>query len=161
MKKNSGRKTRFQQRRTLRLTVEEDDRLSRQAATAGISVSEYMRRLFFGGRPIVAKTDGQTIRELRLSVGPGQEALERQLLRQLGLTAGGGAAAVTVTFGPQAREGCAVYLTPDCARRQRVDYIWRDGESPAPEEPLLAALHRAGRLPDVGVKSAETLDIGP
>jgi hypothetical protein len=42
-----------------------------------------------------------------------------------------------------------------------VDYIWRDGESPAPEEPLLAALHRAGRLPDVGVKSAETLDIGP
>ena len=96
-----------------------------------------------------------------LCVGPGQEALERQLLRQLGLTAGGGAAAVTVTFGPQAREGCAVYLTPDCARRQRVDYIWRDGESPAPEEPLLAALHRAGRLPDVGVKSAETLDIGP
>ncbi|WP_300831949.1 hypothetical protein [uncultured Bilophila sp.] len=65
MKKNSGRKTRFQQRRTLRLTVEEDERLSRQAATAGISVSEYMRRLFFGGRPIVAKTDGQTIRELR------------------------------------------------------------------------------------------------
>ena len=90
-----------------------------------------------------------------------EEALERQLLRQLGLTVGGGAAAVTVTFGPQAREGCAVYLTPDCARRQRVDYIWRDGESPAPEEPLLAALHRAGRLPDVGVKSAETLDIGP
>ena len=81
--------------------------------------------------------------------------------RQLGLTTGGGPAAVTVTFGPQAREGCAVYLTPDCARRQRVDYIWRDGESPAPEEPLLAALHRAGRLPDVGVKSAETLDIGP
>ena len=75
--------------------------------------------------------------------------------------AGDTAAAVTVTFGPQAREGCAVYLTPDCARRQRVDYIWRDGESPAPEEPLLAALHRAGRLPDVGVKSAETLDIGP
>lgn len=103
----------------------------------------------------------ERFRHLRLSVGPGQEALERQLLRQLGLTTGGGAAAVTVTFGPQAREGCAVYLTPDCARRQRVDYIWRDGESPAPEEPLLAALHRAGRLPDVGVKSAETLDIGP
>ena len=89
------------------------------------------------------------------------DGLRLALLRQLGLTTGGGAAAVTVTFGPQAREGCAVYLTPDCARRQRVDYIWRDGESPAPEEPLLAALHRAGRLPDVGVKSAETLDIGP
>ena len=47
------------------LTGEEDARLSGQAAIAGISVSEYMRRLFFGGRPLVAKTDGQTIRELR------------------------------------------------------------------------------------------------
>lgn len=55
----------FQRRRTLRLTSEEDEKLTRQAATAGISVSEYMRRLFFGGRPIVAKTDDQTIRELR------------------------------------------------------------------------------------------------
>lgn len=56
---------RFQRRRTLRLTVEEDERLTRQAVTAGISISEYMRRLFFGGRPIIAKTDDQTIRELR------------------------------------------------------------------------------------------------
>ncbi len=56
---------RFQRRRTLRLTVEEDERLTRQAVTAGISVSEYMRRLFFGGRPIIAGTDDQTIRELR------------------------------------------------------------------------------------------------
>ena len=56
---------RFQRRRTLRLTVEEDERLTRQAVTAGISVSEYMRRLFFGGRPIIARTDDQTIRELR------------------------------------------------------------------------------------------------
>ena len=110
---------------------------------------------------LAAQVLARRFRHLRLETGAEQEALERQLLRQLGLTAGGGAAAVTVTFGPQAREGCAVYLTPDCARRQRVDYIWRDGESPAPEEPLLAALHRAGRLPDVGVKSAETLDIGP
>ena len=55
----------FQRRRTLRLTVEEDERLTRQAVTAGISVSEYMRRLFFGGRPIIARTDDQTIRELR------------------------------------------------------------------------------------------------
>ena len=39
--------------------------MSGQAAIAGISVSEYMRRLFFGGRPLVAKTDGQTLRELR------------------------------------------------------------------------------------------------
>lgn len=57
--------SRLQRRRTLRLTAEEEDRLTRQATTAGISVSEYMRRLFFGGRPIIAKTDDQTIRELR------------------------------------------------------------------------------------------------
>ena len=56
---------RFQRRRTLRLTAEEDERITRQAKTAGISVSEYMRRLFFGGRPIIARTDDQTIRELR------------------------------------------------------------------------------------------------
>ena len=49
----------------MRLTAAEDTRLEEQAGMAGISVSEYMRRLFFGGRPIVAKTDGQTIRELR------------------------------------------------------------------------------------------------
>lgn len=57
--------SRFQKRRTLRLTVEEDERLSRQASIAGISISEYMRRLFFGSRPIIARTDDQTIRELR------------------------------------------------------------------------------------------------
>ena len=65
MKKNSGRGTRFQHRRTVRLTAAEDEKLTRQAATTGISVSEYMRRLFFGGRPIIARTDDQTIRELR------------------------------------------------------------------------------------------------
>ena len=56
---------RFQKRRTLRLTAEEDEKLTRQAVTAGISVSEYMRRLFFGGRAIIARTDDQTIRKLR------------------------------------------------------------------------------------------------
>lgn len=65
MKKNSGRGTRFQHRRTVRLTAAEDEKLTRQAATAGISVSEYMRRLFFGGRPIIVRTDDQTVRELR------------------------------------------------------------------------------------------------
>ena len=65
MKAKAKTLARFQCRRTLRLTGEEDARLSGQAAIAGISVSEYMRRLFFGGRPLVAKTDGQTIRELR------------------------------------------------------------------------------------------------
>lgn len=56
---------RFQRRRTLRFTAEEDERLNRQAATAGISVFEYRRRLFFGGRPLIAKTDDQAIRERR------------------------------------------------------------------------------------------------
>ena len=65
MKAKDKTLARFQCRRTLRLTGEEDARLSGQAAIAGISVSEYMRRLFFGGRPLVAKTDGQTIREWR------------------------------------------------------------------------------------------------
>ena len=65
MKAKDKTLARFQCCRTLRLTGEEDARLSGQAAIAGISVSEYMRRLFFGGRPLVAKTDGQTIRELR------------------------------------------------------------------------------------------------
>ncbi|WP_407643775.1 plasmid mobilization protein [Desulfovibrio porci] len=47
------------------LTAAEDEKLTRQAATAGVSVSEYTRRLLFGGRPIIARTDDQTIRELR------------------------------------------------------------------------------------------------
>ena len=36
-----------------------------------------------------ARVLAERFRHLRLSVGPGQEALERQLLRQLGLTTGG------------------------------------------------------------------------
>lgn len=47
------------------MTTAEDERLREQAASVGLSVSEYMRRLMFGGRPIVAKTDSQSIRELR------------------------------------------------------------------------------------------------
>jgi hypothetical protein len=65
MKTKDGKAARFQRRRTLRLSAEEDARLERQAAVAGISVSEYMRRLFFGGRPVIARTDDRTIRELR------------------------------------------------------------------------------------------------
>lgn len=65
MKKSCNPGAKFQRRRTLRLTAGEDERLAAQAACAGISVSEYMRRLFFGGRPIIAKTDDQTIRDLR------------------------------------------------------------------------------------------------
>jgi hypothetical protein len=65
MKTKDTARAKFQRRRTLRLTAEEDARLERQAAVAGISVSEYMRRLFFGGRLVIARTDDQTIRELR------------------------------------------------------------------------------------------------
>jgi hypothetical protein len=65
MKAKDKDRAKFQRRRTFRLTAEEDARIEKQAASAGISVSEYMRRLFFGGRPIVAKTDEQAIRELR------------------------------------------------------------------------------------------------
>jgi hypothetical protein len=65
MKAKDGKTARFQRRRTLRLTAEEDARIERQAAIAGISASEYMRRLFFGGRPVIARTDDQTMRELR------------------------------------------------------------------------------------------------
>jgi hypothetical protein len=63
--KDNNRVLRFHRRRTLRLSEHEDARLVDQAGMAGLSVSEYMRRLFFGGRPIVARTDEQMIRELR------------------------------------------------------------------------------------------------
>ena len=47
------------------MTAAEGEILKEQADSAGLSVSEYMRRIMFGGRPIVARTDSQTIRELR------------------------------------------------------------------------------------------------
>lgn len=62
MKEKTGR---FPSRRTVRMTAEENERLREQASNAGLSVAEYMRRLMFGGRPIIARTDMQTIRELR------------------------------------------------------------------------------------------------
>ena len=65
MEDESNGRGRFEARRTLRLSVEENERLTRQADAAGISVSEYIRRICFGGRPITSRTDNQTIRELR------------------------------------------------------------------------------------------------
>ncbi len=59
------RATKYQCRRTVRITRAEDEKLREFAAKVGIPVSEYMRRLFFGGRPIVAKADDQMIKELR------------------------------------------------------------------------------------------------
>ena len=65
MEDESNGKGRFEARRTLRLSAEENERLARQADAASISISEYIRRLCFGGRPITSRTDSQTIRELR------------------------------------------------------------------------------------------------
>ena len=65
MEDESNGRGRFETRRTLRLSAEENERLVRQADVAGISVSEYIRRLCFGGRPITSRTDSQSIRELR------------------------------------------------------------------------------------------------
>ena len=65
MEDESNGRGRFEARRTLRLSAEENEILARQADAAGISVSEYIRRLCFGGRPITSRTDSQTIRELR------------------------------------------------------------------------------------------------
>ena len=65
MEDESNGRGRFETRRTLRLSAEENERLARQADAAGISVSEYIRRLCFGCRPITSRTDSQTIRELR------------------------------------------------------------------------------------------------
>ena len=50
---------------TLRVSQEEKNRVEEQAANAGLSVSEYMRRRVFGGRPVVAVTDEAMLRELR------------------------------------------------------------------------------------------------
>ena len=50
---------------TIRVTEAEKNRLLGQAEIAGLSLSEYMRRRFFGGRPLVAYTDAMLASELR------------------------------------------------------------------------------------------------
>ena len=50
---------------TLRVSTEEKERVEEQAGLAGLSVSEYMRRTIFGGRPVVAAADEAMLRELR------------------------------------------------------------------------------------------------
>ena len=64
-KKGGSRPAKFQRRRTLRLTDYEDALLSEQAGIAGLSMSEYMRRRVFGGRPIIAHADLMVVREIR------------------------------------------------------------------------------------------------
>ena len=50
---------------SMRISAKQKARLAVRADVAGLSVSEYMRRCFFGGKPIVAHIDETMIRELR------------------------------------------------------------------------------------------------
>lgn len=50
---------------SVRVSAAEKTRLQAQADAAGLSLSAYLRRRFFGGRPIVARTDLGAVAELR------------------------------------------------------------------------------------------------
>ncbi len=50
---------------TVRFMDKELELLTRQSEVAELSLSEYIRRRLFGGRPLVAHTDANTVRELR------------------------------------------------------------------------------------------------
>lgn len=52
------------ERVTLRLAADEKDRLKSDADLAGLSVSEIVRRHYFG-RPVIANADAAMIKELR------------------------------------------------------------------------------------------------
>lgn len=65
MKAKGSREIRYPHRHTVRFSETEEASLRGQASSAGLTLSEYLRRRLFGGRPIVARTDDQTTRELR------------------------------------------------------------------------------------------------
>lgn len=71
---------------TLRVSQEEKKRAEEQATSAGHSVSEYMHRRVFGGRPVVALTDEAMLRELRRVGGLLKHNFET--VRQTGMEAG-------------------------------------------------------------------------
>lgn len=71
---------------TLRVSQEEKKRAEEQATNAGLSVSEYMRRRVFGGRPVVALTDEAMLRELRRVGGLLKHNFET--VRQAGMEVG-------------------------------------------------------------------------
>jgi len=50
---------------SLRVTRPEKLRIKNQSALAGLSASEYLRRNFFGGKPLIAHTDLKILAELR------------------------------------------------------------------------------------------------
>ena len=64
-KQKSGGRTADRQWVTIRVTLGEKNRLLQQADIAGLSLSEYMRRRFFGGRPLIAQADATMVSELR------------------------------------------------------------------------------------------------
>ena len=64
-KSKDGGRSAARQWVTMRVTLEEKKRLAHEAEIAGLPVSELMRRRYFGGRPLVAVTDGMMVRELR------------------------------------------------------------------------------------------------
>lgn len=72
--------------------------------------------------------------------------LRQVLMRRWGLAEGGGAPSLTVCTGElhEVVTGAALYLTPDCHRRQTVLYRWEKTEESV-SEPLLAALYGAGK----------------
>ena len=71
---------------TLRVSAEEKSRVEAQAALAGLSASEFMRRRIFGGRPVVAASDEAMLRELRRVGGLLKHHFET--VRQTGLGEG-------------------------------------------------------------------------
>lgn len=72
--------------------------------------------------------------------------LRQVLMRRWGVAEGGGEPSLTVCTGTIAEDvtGTALYLTPDCHRRQTVLYRWKKAEESV-SEPLLAALYGAGK----------------
>ena len=60
-----GKNTGAQVWLTIRVRPEEKMRLKELAGIGGLSLSEYVRHRVFGGRPILARTDANMIRELR------------------------------------------------------------------------------------------------
>lgn len=50
---------------TFRVSQEEKKSIEEQASFVSLSLSEYMRRRMFGGRPVIARTDEALLRELR------------------------------------------------------------------------------------------------
>lgn len=69
---------------TFRVTQKEKEIVQEQSAFVGLSISEYMRRRVFGGRPLIAQMDEATLRELRRIGGLLKHSFET--VRQKGST---------------------------------------------------------------------------